>query len=202
MQKPISLLLFFIVVLATSCNHSVSIGNQTWASKNLDVTTYQNGETIPQVTDPKEWAKITYGAWCYYNNNPINGKLYNWYAVNDPRKLAPAGWHIPSDAEWTTLGNNLGGLAIAGGPLKDNSKFYWHDPNTGATNSSGFQALPGGHRFYDGTFYDQGLSGNFWTSTPNSSGGAFCYRMNYNLATLYKGAKFQQEGLSVRCIKD
>ena len=126
---------------------NVIIGAQTWSAKNLDITTYRNGDTIPQVTDPEQWGALTTGAWCYYNNdstnNAIYGKLYNWYAVIDSRGLAPLGWHVPSDKEWYTLIDYLGGVDIAGGKMKSVSSL-WISPNTGATNSSGFSALPGG----------------------------------------------------------
>ena len=98
---------------------TIEIGTQKWMSKNLDVAFYRNGDVIPQVTDPTAWAALLTGAWCYYNNDSTQGnkygKLYNWYAVNDPRSLAPQGWHVPSDAEWTILETTLGGSPVAGG---------------------------------------------------------------------------------------
>jgi len=130
---------------------SVQIGNQTWTLKNLDVSTYRNGDPIPQVQDNTAWANLSTGAWCYYLNNTANGtiygKLYNWYAVNDPRGLAPNGYHIPTDAEWTTLTTYLGGSTLAGGKMKEAGSSHWLSPNTGATNSSGFKGLPGGFRY-------------------------------------------------------
>ena len=136
-------------------SNEVTICNQVWATRNLDVTTYRNGDPIPQVTDIGQWGTLTTGAWCYYNNDPANGatygKLYNWYAVNDPRGLAPAGWHVPSDSEWTTLTDCLGGVSIAGGEMKatgamETGTGLWFAPNVGANNSSGFTGLPGGGR--------------------------------------------------------
>ena len=110
---------------------------------------YRNGDSIPEVTDPNIFDTLTTGAWCNYNNDPANeaiyGKLYNWYSVNDPRGLAPQGWHVPADSEWTILTTFLGGSAIAGSALKDTSSL-WGSPNTGSTNSSGFSGLPGGYR--------------------------------------------------------
>ena len=129
---------------------TVTICNQTWTKSNLNVSKYRNGDFIPQVTDPTAWANLTTGAWCYYNDDPANGavygKLYNWHAVNDPRGLAPQGWHIPSDIELTTLTNCLGGESIAGGQMKESGFAHWLSPNTDATNSSGFTGLPGGSR--------------------------------------------------------
>ncbi|MFA6571391.1 MAG: fibrobacter succinogenes major paralogous domain-containing protein, partial [Bacteroidota bacterium] len=134
---------------------TILIGTQVWMKKNLDVDHYRNGDTIPEVKDPKIWAKLKTGAWCYYGNSldegKIYGKLYNWFAVNDPRGLAPAGWHIPTDTEWTTLTSNLGGESGAGGKMKSKGTLegddgLWFRPNTGASNESGFSALPGGWR--------------------------------------------------------
>ena len=129
--------------------------------KNLDVDRYRNGDPIPKVTDPTAWVALTTGAYCYYNNDSATyaatyGKLYNWYAVNDPRGLAPAGWHIPSDAEWATIETCLGGASVAGGEMKETGTIHWQSPNTGATNSSGFTGLPGGYRNYDVVFSDVG----------------------------------------------
>jgi uncharacterized protein (TIGR02145 family) len=148
---------------------TVKIGTQEWTAENLNVEHYRNGDPIPQVQDKDEWAKLTTGAWCYYantsENGKIYGKLYNWYAINDSRGLAPAGWHIPSDAEWTTLTDYLGGttkekneggikywiIEVVGGKLKATT--LWDSPNTGATNSSGLTAFPGGFRDYNGSYY-------------------------------------------------
>ncbi len=149
----------------------VRIGTQIWMTRNLNVSRYRNGDPIPQVQDPSAWAALTTGAWCYYENNTVNGttygKLYNWYAVNDPRGLAPTGYHVPSDGEWTTLTTFLGGESVAGGKMKATT--LWNSPNTGATNSSGFTGLPGGIRNRFGSIFDIGFNGNWWSS---SEGGA------------------------------
>ena len=121
---------------------SVTIGTQVWTNKDLDVTSYRDGTPIPQVTDPTAWRNSTGGAWCYSHSGL--SKLYNWYAVNDPRGLAPQGWHIPSDVEWTILTDFLGGVSIAGGKMKEIGTDYWLSPNTGASNTSGFKGLPSG----------------------------------------------------------
>jgi uncharacterized protein (TIGR02145 family) len=173
-----------------------------WMPANLDVTTYRNGDNIPQVTDPAQWAALTTGAWCYYNNDPANGlvygKLYNWYAVNDPRGLAPQGWHIPTDAEWTSFCGVIGG-----GALKETGTAHWRTPNTGATNSVGFGALPGGLvSDLNGGSYALGTNGIWWTSTSSTSGNVwvrFLVNTSGNLCTGEFGKNF---GLSVRCIKD
>ena len=187
---------------------SVTICCQTWMKKNLEVTTYRNGNPIPQVTDGATWRALTTGAWCYYNNDPamgaIYGKLYNWYAVNDPRGLAPAGWHIPIDFEWTTLSKCLGGYAVAGGALKETGTAHWLPTNTGATNSSGFTALPGGYRNIGGVFYRIGKGGQFWSATATDYRPGFSwlsaqsFDSNINIRTNNQ----MQDGYSVRCVKD
>ena len=113
--------------------NEIKIGDQTWTIKNLDVTTYRNGDAIPQLEDQEEWANLTTGAWCYYENESDNGttygKLYNWFAVNDPRGLAPKGYHIPTDEEWTILSVNLGGESQAGTKMK--STTGWNEDGNG-----------------------------------------------------------------------
>lgn len=147
----------------------IKIANKHWISKNLDVTRYRNGDPIPQVQDSAAWSNLTTGAWCYYENQTANGtvygKLYNWYAMNDPRGIAPEGWHVPTDAEWTAMIDSLGGVAVAGGKLK--AVTLWNSPNVGATNSSGFNALPGGLRYPFLQFNHKGQWGLWWSSTPS-----------------------------------
>lgn len=185
---------------------TIVIGNQQWTSKNLDVAFYRNGEPIPQVTDPTAWAALTTGAWCYYNNDSTQGnkygKLYNWYAVNDPRGLAPQGWHIPSDAEWTTLETTLGDPSVAGGKMKEAGTLNWVNPNTGGNNNSGFAGLPGGFRDDPGTFSVVGGFGYWWSSTEFSAADAW-----FRYLTLYDGGIYRPNydkrgGLSVRCLRD
>lgn len=187
--------------------YTVKIGNQIWMTKNLDVDCYRNGDPIPQVTEPTEWINLKTGAWCYYNNDPamgaIYGKLYNWYAVNDPRGLAPDGWHIPSDAEWITLTNYLGGESMAGGKLKEADTSHWCNPNTDATNSSGFTALPGGIRSYIyASFYMMGSSGYWWSGTEDKGIYAWDRTLGCSSARFPRIYEGKPCGLSVRCIKD
>jgi uncharacterized protein (TIGR02145 family) len=186
----------------------IIIGDQTWTGCNLDVTNYQNGDPIPQVQDPTEWAALTTGAWCYYENDPLNGctygKLYNWYAVNDPRGLAPAGYHVPTDTDFTTLYTYLGGEAAAGGALKEAGLAHWIAPNTGATNTSGFTALPGGVRnIPSGTFNLIGAYGLWWSATDNGVG-AYSLQLLYNDGGVvgWGTPYFKTDGHSVRLIKD
>ena len=186
----------------------VTIGFKTWKTKNLDVSTYRNGDPIPQVQNDAEWAGLTTGAWCYYNNDPSNGtkygKLYNWYAVNDSRGLAPEGWHVPSDAEWTILADYLGGWDVAGGKMK--STLYWQSPNTDASNESGFSGLPSGYREFDGFFYGIVSRGSWWSSSEDSTfniGNPWSVTLTYNSSSLFLNSlSVKGDGISVRCIKD
>ncbi len=184
---------------------TIKIGNQVWMKKNLDVLTYRNGDVIPEVKDPNEWGKLTTGAWCYYNNDPKNGKiygkLYNWYAVNDPRGLAPVGYHVPSDKEWSTLITYLGG-DIAGGKLKEEGTLHRESPNTSATNSTGFTGLPAGYRYNLGTFSNIRSNGLWWSSSETNTMNAWGRNLSYNVGVVYRGYYDKGNGLSVRCIKD
>ena len=185
---------------------TIVIGTQQWMEKNLEVVTYRNGDIIPQVTDPAAWAALTTGAWCYYNNDPLNGaiygKLYNWYAVNDPRGLAPTGWHIPTDAEWTTLETTLGGDPVAGGKMKVAGTTSWTTPNTGATNESGFAGLPGGYRTNNGTFSNVGTNGYWWSSAESSTTFAWLRNLFYSSGIIYRFIFNKKFGFSVRCLRD
>lgn len=177
--------------------------NQVWTQKNLNVSRYRNGDVIPEVSTAS-WPMLTTGAWCYYNNSSsagtTYGKLYNWYAVNDPRGLAPTGWHIPTNSEWTTLIDCLGGQTVAGGKMKATT--VWGVPNTGATNSSGFTGLPGSIRYNVGTFYPIGSYGGWWSSSAESSNTAWTRWLNYNGVNASKSFDVKYEGFSVRCVKD
>lgn len=185
---------------------SVTICSQKWMDKNLDVTTYRNGDTIAYVTNSTAWAALTTGAWCYYNNDPSTnatyGKLYNWYAVNDSRGLTPAGWHVPSDAEWTILETCLGGSSVAGGAIKVTGTTTWTSPNTGATNSSGFAGLPGGLRNNVGQFLSVGGNSYWWSSTENFTSFAWFRSLVYSNGSIGSSYTTKQYGFSVRCIRD
>lgn len=196
---------------------NVSICNQVIMVKNLDVAFYRNGDPIPKVTNPNDWNNLTTGAYRYYNNDSATyaatyGKLYNWYAVNDPRGLAPVGWHIPSDAEWNIMAKCIDPMAdttpaggiislIAGGAMKEAGLTNWANPNTGATNSTGFTGLPGGWCDDEGTFSQNGIQGMWWTSSGNTSfaRGRFLSHSNSYIGILNHPSTY---GMSVRCIKD
>jgi len=177
-----------------------------WAITNLNVTTYANGDTIPEVQDPTAWAALTTGAWCSYDNNPANdliyGKLYNWFAVNDPRGLAPTGYHVPSVTEFNTLITCLGGETIAGGKMKEAGLTHWASPNTGATNSSGFTGLPAGVRASLGAFGNLGLSGSWWSSTELDTTYAWTLNSVNYLEEVYFNDVVKYAGFSVRVIQD
>ncbi len=188
---------------STESGAVVTIGTQAWTSKNLDVATYRNGDVIPQVKEASAWASLTTGAWCYYDNDASNGpkygKLYNWYAVNDPRGLAPKGFHIPSDAEWTVLTDYLGGAAAVGTKMKSSSGWY---ENGNGTNSSGFAGFPGGARDDDGTFGNIGRIGFWWSASEDNSYNAW-YRYLYgNNGDVYRFNYYKQNAFSVRCLGD
>jgi uncharacterized protein (TIGR02145 family) len=183
---------------------TVRIGKQTWAIANLNVSTFRNGDSIPEAKTSKEW--VTAGesgkpAWCYYNNDPANGlkygKLYNWYAVNDPRELSPAGWTLSGADDWAILINFLGGQGTAGGKMKSISG--WTEGNNG-TNEAGFIGFPGGYRVENGTFLNIGSIGIWWSSTENNAHTAIDhYLAQSNSAGRSNSPK--QRGEAIRCIR-
>jgi uncharacterized protein (TIGR02145 family) len=190
--------------------HTVTIGTQVWLKEDLKVTRYRNGDSIPNVTDNTQWTNLTGGAWSYYNNDASNnatyGKIYNWYTVKDGRNICPAGWHIPTDAEWTVLINYLGGLSVAGGKMKEAGTSHWLSPNTGADNSSGFTGLPGGARYDNtangGAFTGFGYDGGWWSSTEYDASGAWFIYLDYSVSGVIRDIGGKEGGLPVRCIKD
>jgi uncharacterized protein (TIGR02145 family) len=181
---------------------TVKIGKQVWMAENLKVTKYRNGDSIPDETITNAWGSLRTGAYCNAIRWEINGRLYNWYAADDSRNLAPVGWHIPSDAEWTTLTTFLGGLSVAGGKLKEKGLTNWRTPNAGANNSSGFTALPGGIRSSDGSFNNIGALGYWLTSTSYDLNNAWYRLMSCNDSTVIRGSFSKYYGYSVRCVKD
>ena len=182
---------------------TVLIGDKAWTTENLNTSHYRNGDAIPQVEDSVEWAGLTTGAWCYYENNSANGKtygkLYNWYALTDPRGLAPVGWHVSTDADWTKLISEAGDEDAALGLL---STKIWKVQKKDVTNETGFTATPGGGRLKAGTFLNGGVYCCYWTSTESGAQLAYSrYIFSDNLtAARYSNAKYF--GFSVRCVKD
>jgi len=184
----------------------VTIGTQTWMAENLKTTKYNDGTPIPLVTDNTAWLAQAAPAYCWYDNDePTNkniyGALYNWFTVNTG-KLCPVGWHVPTDAEWTTLTTFLGGVNLAGGKLKETGMTHWISPNMGATNESGFTGLPGGYRHPDGTFYEVGIFGYWWSSTSYDYMFSWMRALSYDSSSMIQTRWNKPAGYSVRCIKD
>jgi uncharacterized protein (TIGR02145 family) len=183
----------------------VTIGTQTWMKQNLKTTHYKNGTTIPNVTSNSAWNVLTSGAYCDYDNTPVNsltyGRLYNWYAVNTGN-LCPTGWHLPTDAEWTTFTTYLGGESIAGGKLKEAGLAHWNSPNTEATNETGFTALPGGLRGNYAYYTNIGDNGFWWSSSESSTLSAWFRYVAYGSSGVARSAGGKESGFSVRCLRD
>jgi len=199
---------------------AVVICNQYWMAENLRTATYNDGTPIPEVTDNTEWANLSTGAYCWYNNDSVitdwvYGKLYNWHAVNTGI-LCPVGWHVPSDEEWKELEMFLGmSQAEAddisynfwrgtdeGAKLKESGTRHWSHLNTVATNSSGFTGLPGGYREMSGNFYSFGVGAYFWTSTVGGSIYVYYRTLSSNMSKVYRDSDYKNHGYSVRCIRD
>ena len=177
------------------------IGTQIWLTSDLKTTHYRDGSVIPNITDNAAWSKLNTGAMCYYNNDSKNtSPLYNWYAATDSRNLAPGGWHVATHADWVTLRVFLGGETIAGGKLK--SLTNWKAPNTGANNSTGFNAIPSSIRSPDdGTFWDNDGAYATWLAVQIPAGNV-AY-VSYDDAKLETQFVFNaQYGAAVRCVKD
>ena len=186
--------------------HIVTIGAQDWLVENLKVTHYRNGDPIPNISDNMQWENLTAGAYCNYDNAQSNsttyGRLYNWHAINDSRNIAPTGWHVSSDAEWTVLTTYLGGEAIAGSKLKETGTTHWLAPNSEATNETGFTGLPGGGRSYNGTFDYIAWGGAWWTSTPENDYDAWIRYLDHGSFDVWRYVDGKLYGRSVRCVKD
>ena len=221
-MKKILLSFLFSFLLLVSCKRdnteSVTIGVLEWTTKNLNVSTFNNGDQIPEIKSEEEWKKAGdegQPAWCNPGNNPADGKkygiLYNWHAVNDPRGICPPGWHVPSHEEWSGMIELLGGEEIAGGKLKEAGTGHWIAPNQGATNESGFTALPAGGRYSSGMFYGVNKYGDFWTSTGRTERtitgdvpgrnalSLYLTHMSPEIRTFFDDIK--NGGLSVRCVR-
>jgi len=212
--------LFFIALIMTSCNtnttglvtdidgntyDTVKIGGKVWMTSNLKVTRYRNGDPIPEVADAAEWPELKSGARCSYENSAENGKtfgfLYNWFAVNDLRGIAPEGWHVATDEEWQALADAVGGAEQAGKVLKSSEK--WEGSIETGTERTGFDALPSGaRRDADGGFLMLGKFARFWTSTPGSNGKAFGRALGFYDNTMRGGEVGPKNGFAVRCVKD
>lgn len=213
-MKNISLIIIYLLGFCQlAFSQIVTIGKQEWMKENLNVDKFRNGDPIPQAKTVSEWLKAGKNgqpAWCYYNNDPANGakyaKLYNWYAVNDPRGLAPIGWRIPSDDDWGALTKYLGGSDNAS--IKIKTTFAWQRAN--GTNESGFSGLPGGFRSDSGSFENIGKSARWWSSTETNKDfeGFILIQtssrdLDFNDVDVYNaGNSGKGRGMSVRCLRD
>jgi uncharacterized protein (TIGR02145 family) len=197
--------------------NTVGIGSQLWMAENLKTTKYNDGTAIPNITVDATWDAATTGAYCDYSNTPANsttyGRLYNWYAAdnnaatkvasNGGKNVCPVGWHVPSDAEWTTLTTYLGGESVAGGKLKETGTTHWTATDASATNETGFTALPGGSRRASGFYFEFGKYGYWWSSTEYSATGAWFRSISYFSTNVSRSSfSYKQFGFSVRCLRD
>jgi uncharacterized protein (TIGR02145 family) len=205
--------------------NTIAIGTQLWMKENLKTTKFRDGSSITNVTDPNTWLSLTTEAYCNYSNTPSNaniwGRLYNWYAVSDTRELCPAGWHVPSDYDWTILQNylyvngyNYDGTTTGGNKIAKalSSTTHWvassvagapgNSDYPSVRNSSGFSSLPNGYRSTGGSYNNLGESSYFWTSTPYNSGSSYRYAMDYDNPILWRNFFSNVYGAAVRCICD
>jgi uncharacterized protein (TIGR02145 family) len=211
--KAISL--FLLGLSGITFSQTVIFGKQVWMTKNLNVTTFRNGDPIPQAKTDEDWLKAGENkqpAWCYYENDSalgnIYGKLYNWYAINDSRILAPVGWHVPSQMEWITLINYTGGEKFAGIHLKSNNNLKYSNEK----KESYFNGILGGYRGYEGFDIESGIPkagfigirefGLWWCSNEFNPARSSYMSLHKEDDEAFIDAEYRWKGLSVRCIKD
>lgn len=191
----------------------VTIGTQTWMAENLRVAHYNDGTPIPLVTDNTAWEDAYFNsnpAYTWYDNGnydtPEYGALYSWYAIdilsNGNKNVCPTGWHVPNEADWTNLTNHLGGTSVAGGKMKETGLGHWDSPNIGATNESGFLALPGGTRSLLGAFTSIGSYGIWWSSSQVDVGLAWYRELSTSDDNANEEIAPKGFGFSVRCLRD
>jgi uncharacterized protein (TIGR02145 family) len=188
--------------------NTIKINNQVWMAENLKTKTYNNGDLIgttnPSNLDISNESSPKY-EWSYDGNESniaVYGLLYTWYAVTDNRKVCPTGWHVPTDSEWTTLTEYLGGDSIAGGKLKESGTTHYRNPNLGATNESGFTAFPSGHRYVWGAFEGLGVGPVWWSSTEYNFDNAWFRSLGHLKKTIRRDYYPKKDGMAIRCIKD
>jgi uncharacterized protein (TIGR02145 family) len=219
--KKIKLSAVFVLCLGLTAIHAqtvkdidgnvyktVTIGAQTWIVENLKTTRFRNGDLIgttsPPYLDISNVISSSQYQWAYDGKESYvatYGRLYTWYAVTDSRGVCPTGWHVATDAEWSTLTTFLGGEVVAYSKLKESGKAHWIKYDTG-TNELGFTALPGGLRNSSGSFVDIGSRGSWWSSTEQGAYDAWYRLMDYNFNSVYRHLNLKQNGLSVRCVKN
>jgi uncharacterized protein (TIGR02145 family) len=184
---------------------TVTIGKQVWMAENLKTIRYSDGKNIPLVTDEKAWDSLTTPSYCWYNNDEVTykntcGALYNWYTVNTG-KLCPTGWHVPTDAEWTTFTNYLGGATVASGKLKETGFTHWGSPNAGATNETNFTALPCGV-CGGGKFNSIRTGGFWWSATESNNDKAWSRYLINSFSDVPRFDNNKKAGYSVRCVRN
>ncbi len=186
--------------------HTITIGTQVWMIEDLKTTKYRDGSAITLVEDNTAWSTLTTAAYCDYDNNSSNGAtyghLYNWFAVHDSRNICPDGWHVPTDADWSTLTGFLGGESVAGGKMKETGTTHWLSPNTAATDEAGFKALPGGERRATGQYIYLGEYSCWWSSTEYDAQQAWIRYIGHTDGEVTNQLYNKNYGYSVRCVKD
>jgi uncharacterized protein (TIGR02145 family) len=190
---------------------TIQIGSQIWMAENLRVAKFRNSTAVQNIADSLEWVNVydnntQIPTWAYYQNDPsyneVYGKLYNWFATINPNGICPQGWHVPTDREWTTLINFLGGEAVAAGKMKSAGTQYWKIPNVEATNSSGFSALAGGLRFYYSSFNFLFDFGAWWSATADNDTRSWARYLSYENGSVFRTSSIKENGFSIRCLKD
>jgi uncharacterized protein (TIGR02145 family) len=218
MKKNVLLISLYLLVTTTAFSQTVtdvdgntyntiSIGNQVWIAENLKTKKFNNQDPIPLVIDSTLWSSQTQAAYCYYQEDEIlaseYGNLYNWYVVNDTRNVCPAGYHVPAIAEWESLINFLGGETVAGGKLKEAGFSHWLSPNTGATNSSGFNLLPSGWRAPNNGSYENLMYMAYqWSSSSVDALNSSVLLAGYDSEAAYTSDSHILTGLPIRCVQD
>jgi uncharacterized protein (TIGR02145 family) len=181
---------------------TIQLGTRTWMAENLKSTKFNDNTLIPFVPDDVVWSELTTPGYCWYNNDSISyGALYNWYSVNTG-KLCPAGWHVPTDEEWTSLTNFLGGDSIAGNKLRETGTLHWQSPNSGSTNESGFTGLAGGYRNTAGSFGNIRKIGYWWSASAFNTIDAYYRFVSFNYDHVVRSNSSLTGGFSVRCVKN
>jgi uncharacterized protein (TIGR02145 family) len=185
---------------------TVMIGNKEWMAENLNTSLYRNGNEIQTGLAPANWQTSVSGAWQYYNQEEIHecphGKMYNWYAVNDARGLCPAGWHVPTEADWSGLEIALGGQLVAGNKMKATGTVYWLGGNAGATNESGFSALGSGFYYFYGSFEGLTQGVNFWSATSFDASSAWVRTISFDMPNLALSIYPKNSAFHIRCVRD
>ena len=185
--------------------NAVIIGTQVWMAQNLKTTSFSNGDAIPTTLADITAATNPIYQWAYNNddnNVPVYGRLYTWYVASDARNVCPTGWHVPTDGQLESMKTFLGGEEVAGGKLKETGTTHWNSPNTGATNETGFTAVPGGYLLPTGASVSMGVSSYFWSTSPGIGGLIWGQGLRDINASMLRGGYIPNDGVSIRCLKN